>query len=148
MIEKLKNKYGKYFAFEGTINGTNFFKRGIVGMGVFGIPIMLTLVAGVLLHAKGLTFLAIVPMLLALGFVGLYLWFSFATSWKRINAFWPQHTSQILIIYTAASIFVQLLDPQNGLNDSLGLFFAVGIPTSVFNLYILFRNSKIKTHKG
>jgi|TARA_X000001382_G_scaffold13595_1_gene8808 hypothetical protein len=148
MIKKLKNKYGKYFAFEGTINGTNFFKRGIVGMWVFGIPIILTLVAGLLLYAKGLTFLAIVPMLLALGFVGLYLWFSFATSWKRINAFWPQHTSQILIIYTAASIFGQLLDPQNGLNDSIWLFFAVGILTSVFNLYLLFRNSKIKTHKG
>ena len=114
----------------------------------FGILIILTLVAGLLLYAKGLTFLAIVPMLLALGFVGLYLWFSFATSWKRINAFWPQHTSQILIIYAAASIFGQLLDPQNGLNDSNVLFFAVGIPTSVFNLYLLFRNSKIKTHKG
>ncbi|MCP3698776.1 MAG: hypothetical protein GY920_09520 [Aliivibrio sp.] len=148
MKNKLKNKYSKYFTFKETINGTDYFKRGLVGGLIFFIPIMILLGLGVFFGAKGSTALTLAVVLLSLVLCVPYLWFSLATTWKRINAFWPKYTTKILIATLLISILVNLLDPKIGVNNNALLFLLAGIPSAAFNLYILFANSKIKKHIG
>ena len=147
-MSKLKEKYGKYFTFSGTTNGTDYFIRGLVGGLLFLIPFGILLGVGTFLTAGGSPLLGVFLMLLSLGLLIPYLWFALATSWKRINAFWPKYTTKILIAVFAASFLTQPLDPQFGLNESYLLWALVLIPQVIFSFYILFANSKVKKHIG
>ena len=147
-MSKLKQKYGKYFTFNGTTNGTDYFIRGLVGGLVFLIPFAILLGVGTFLSACGSPILGIILILLSLGLFIPYIWFALATSWKRINAFWPNHATKILIAVFAVSFFTQPLDPQYGLNESYLLWALVLLPQAVFSFYILFANSKVKKHIG
>lgn len=147
-MSKLKQKYGKYFTFNGTTNGTDYFIRGLVGGLVFLIPFAILLGVGTFLSAGGSPILGIILILLSLGLFIPYIWFALATSWKRINAFWPNHATKILIAVFAVSFFTQPLDPQYGLNESYLLWALVLLPQAVFSFYILFANSKVKKHIG
>ena len=86
-MDKLKNKFGKYFEFKNTTNGTDYLLRGLatilflIPIGIFvgiGLAILNSqpVIAAILI---GLASLTLVPMI----------WFSLATSYKRINAFFP-----------------------------------------------------------
>ena len=147
-MSKLKQKYGKYFTFNGTTNGTDYFIRGMVGGLVFLIPFAILLGVGTFLSVGGSPILGIILILLSLGLFIPYIWFALATSWKRINAFWPNHATKILIAVFAASFFTQPLDPQYGLNESYLLWALVLLPQVIFSFYILFANSKVKKHIG
>lgn len=144
----LKQKYGKYFKFEGTTNGTDYFIRGLVGGLLFIIPFAILLGVGTFLSTTGSPIAGIILILLSLGLLVPYLWFALATSWKRINAFWPNYATKILIAVFAASFLTQPLDPQFGLNESYLLWALVLLPQVVFSFYILFANSKVKKHIG
>ena len=148
MFNTLKKKYGKYFTFSGTTNGTDYFIRGLVGGLLFVIPFAILLGVGTFLSTSGSPIAGLVLILLSLGLLVPYMWFALATSWKRINAFWPNHTTKILIAVFAASFLTQPLDPQYGFNESYLLWALVLLPQLIFSFYILFANSNVKKHIG
>ena len=85
----LKTKFGKYFQFKNTINGTDYFLRGLA-MLLFVIPIGILIGVGVtIMTSGGNAVLAGILVLLAALLVIPMLWFSLATTYKRINAFFP-----------------------------------------------------------
>ena len=148
MIKKLKNKYNKYFTFKETINGSSYIKRNLIGILIFFTPIMILLGIGVVFVAKNSITAAITVMLLSLFLCIPYLWFSIATTWKRVNAFWPNNVTKIVIATFLISLLTNLLDPRLGINNNNLLFLLIGLPLLAFNLYIIFANSKITKHIG
>ena len=143
-MNKLKKKYGKDFTFNVTTNGTDYFIRGFVGGLVFLIPFAILLGAGTFLSVGGSPILGIILILLSLGLFIPYIWFALATSWKRINAFWPNHATKILIAVFAASFFTQPLDPQYGLNESYLLWALVLLPQVIFVFIFFLLIQKLK----
>ena len=138
-MDKLKTKFGKYFQFKNTTNGTDYFLRGlalilfIIPIGIFvGIGIALLpsnpAIAGLLV---GLGALILIPMI----------WFSLATTYKRINAFFPNNAGWLLAATFVYSFILEAFNPQNALN-------VLAIPSLIWSLYLLFGNSKVKKHIG
>lgn len=148
MIKKLKNKFGKYFTFENTINGTDYFVRGLAAAFIFIIPFLMLL--GIVFWAttSELFLVSIIAMLLLLAVFAFMMWFSLANTWKRINAFWPQHATKLTIIVFILSFITENFNPQNGLIDSYLIYGLLVLPQFIFSLYILFANSKVKKHIG
>ena len=148
MIKKLKNKFGKYFTFQNTINGTDYFVRGLVGSFLFLIPFCMLLLSVFWATTAEMVLISILLTLLLLVITGMFIWFSLANTWKRVNAFWPEYTTKIVIAYFIISFFTEFFNPENGLSESYLIYALVVLPQLVFSLYILFANSKIKKHKG
>lgn len=148
MAKSLKSKYGKYFTFKDTIDGTAYFLRGLIGGLLFAIPFGILLGVGAYLAASGSHILGIILILSSLLLLIPYLWFSLATTWKRLHAFWPNHATKLLIALFALSFLSQLLNPDYGLVDGYLLLLIFTIPQVIFSLYILFANSKVENHVG
>ena len=156
-MDKLKNKFGKYFEFKNTTNGTNYFLRGLatilflIPIGIFvGIglrsALAMELIAAILI---GLASLTLVPMI----------WFSLATSYKRINAFFPGKAGWLVAVTFIYSFILEGFNPNNGmaqLNESAGTlpngdyitYLVLTLPYLAWSLYLLFGNSKVKKHIG
>ena len=81
-MKNLKIKFGKYFKFKNTINGTDYFLRiffiSIVFFSLLGIGILLGPINSAI---------AIIFIVLGCLFLIPFLWLGFATTYKRINAF-------------------------------------------------------------
>ena len=163
-MNKLKNKFGKYFEFKNTTNGTDYFLRGLATI-LFLIPIGLFVGIGLaILNSQpeiaailiGLASLILVPMI----------WFSLATSYKRINAFFPGKAGKggkiagwLVAVTFIYSFILEGFNPNNGmaqLNESAGTlpngdyitYLVLTLPYLVWSLYLLFGNSKVKKHIG
>ena len=162
-MNKLKNKFGKYFEFKNTTNGTDYFLRGLatilflIPIGIFvgiGLAILNSqpVIAAILI---GLASLTLVPMI----------WFSLATSYKRINALFPGKAGKAgkagwLVAATFIYSFIlegfnptqsmNLLDEPAGTlpNGDYITYLVLVIPSLVWSLYLLFGNSKVKKHIG
>ena len=156
-MSKLKEKFGKYFQFKNTINGTDYFLRGLaiflffIPIGLFiGIGVALittnTVLAGLLV---GLGVLCIIPMI----------WFSLATSYKRINSFFPGKAGWLVAVTFVYSMILEGFNPNNGmaqLNESAPTlpngdyitYVVLFIPSLIWSFYLLFGNSKVKKHIG
>jgi len=156
-MSKLKEKFGKYFQFKNTINGTDYFLRGLaiflffIPIGLFiGIGVALittnTVLAGLLV---GLGVLCIIPMI----------WFSLATSYKRINSFFPGKAGWLVAVTFVYSMILEGFNPSNGmaqLNESAPTlpngdyitYVVLFIPSLIWSLYLLFGNSKVEKHIG
>jgi len=163
-MDKLKNKFGKYFEFKNTTNGTDYFLRGLatilflIPIGIFvgiGLAILNSqpVIAAILI---GLASLILVPMI----------WFSLATSYKRINAFFPGKTGKggkiagwLVAVTFIYSFILEGFNPNNGmaqLNESAGTlpngdyitYLVLTLPYLVWSFYLLFGNSKVKKHIG
>ena len=156
-MNKLKTKFGKYFQFKNTTNGTDYFLRGlalilfIIPIGIFvGIGIALLpsnpAIAGLLV---GLGALILIPMI----------WFSLATTYKRINAFFPNNAGWLLAATFVYSFILEAFNPQNALNaldtpagtlpnGDYITYLVLAIPSLIWSLYLLFGNSKVKKHIG
>ena len=157
IMSKLKEKFGKYFQFKNTINGTDYFLRGLATV-LFLIPIGLFVGIGLaILNSQpviatiliGLACLTLVPMI----------WFSLATSYKRINAFFPGKAGWLVAITILYSFILEAFNPQNALNmldtpaptlpnGDYITYLVLAIPSLIWSLYLLFGNSKVKKHIG
>ena len=156
-MSKLREKFGKYFQFKNTTNGTDYLLRGLATI-LFFIPIAIFLGIGVALIESNLI---IAGLLIILGCLFLIpmIWFSLATTYKRINAFFPGKAGWLVAVTFIYSFILEGFNPNNGmeqLNESAGTlpngdyttYLVLFIPSLVWSLYLLFGNSKVKKHIG
>ena len=157
-MSKLKEKFGKYFQFKNTINGTDYFLRGLatilflIPIGIFvgvGVALITTnaVLAGLLV---GVGALLIIPML----------WFSLATSYKRISSFFPNKATLLTVLTFLLSFIVEGLNPNNAANMDFEnpapyvspldspIYIVLLLVSLVWGLYLTFGNSKVKKHIG
>ncbi len=157
-MSKLKEKFGKYFQFKNTTNGTDYFLRGLalilffIPIGIFvgvGVALITTnaVLAGLLV---GLGVLCLIPMI----------WFSLATTYKRINAFFPNQATLLTVLTFLFSFIVEGLNPNSGANMDFQnpapyvspldspIYIVLLLVSIVWSFYLLFGNSKVKKHIG
>ena len=158
-MSKLKEKFGKYFQFKNTINGTDYFIRGLALL-LFIIPIGILIGIGIgIMTAGGNGLLAGILVLLGALLVIPMIWFSLATTYKRINAFFPGKAGWLVAITILYSFILEAFNPQNALNmldtpaptlpnGDYITYLVLAIPSLVWSLYLLFGNSKVKKHIG
>ena len=149
-MKNLKMKFGKYFKFKNTINGIDYFLRIIFVSIVFFSLLGL----GILLLEINLA-IAIIFIVLGCLFLIPFLWLGFATTYKRINAFFPGKAGWLLACTVAYSFIIENFNPNNELNIESGsgdyqMYLILFIPSFFWNLYLLFGNSPIekKNHIG
>ena len=143
-MKNLKMKFGKYFKFKNTINGIDYFLRiffvSIVFFSLLGL--------GILLLEINLA-LAIIFIVLGCLFLIPFLWLGFATTYKRINAFFPGKAGWLLACTVAYSFIIENFNPNNELNFESGsgdyqMYLILFIPSFFWNLYLLFGNSPVE----
>ena len=153
-MKKLKEKFGYYFEFKNTVNGTDYFLRGLASV-LFSIPIGVLLGIGIgILSFGGNAIVAGMFILLgALSFIPM-IWFSLATTYKRINAFFPKKAGWLTTATFVVSIVLQILNPNNGatLEQTVNPFdspaYIVTLLISVvWSIYLLFANSSTAKDK-
>ena len=157
-MKYLKEKFGKYFQFKNTINGTDYFLRGLA-MLLFVIPIGILVGVGVVLITTNIALASILILLAALLVIPM-LWFSLATTYKRINAFCPKRATLLTVLTFLFSFVVEGLNPNGGANMDLEnpapyvnpvespIYLVLLLVSLVWSLYLLFGNSKVKKHIG
>ena len=143
-MKNLKMKFGKYFKFKNTINGIDYFLRIIFVSIVFFSLLGL----GILLLEINLA-IAIIFIVLGCLFLLPFLWLGFATTYKRINAFFPGKAGWLLACTVAYSFIIENFNPNNELNIESGsgdyqMYLILFIPSFFWNLYLLFGNSPIE----
>jgi len=85
--------------------------------------------------------------------------FSLATTYKRINAFFPNQATLLVTLTFIYSFILEGFNPNNGmaqLNESAGTlpngdyitYLVLTLPYLGWSLYLLFGNSKVKKHIG
>ena len=156
-MNKLKEKFGKYFQFKNTTNGTDYFLRGLAIL-LFVIPIGLFIGVGVALIT---TNAVLAGLLVGLGVLGIIpmIWFSLATTYKRINAFFPNKAGWLVVCSFIYAIVLEGFNPQNAINTldapvgtlpdgDYTTYIILALPYWAWSLYLLFGNSKVKKHIG
>jgi len=157
-MSKLKEKFGKYFQFKNTINGTDYFLRGLATL-LFVIPIGICIGIGVALITTNAVLAGLLVGLGALGVIPM-LWFSLATTYKRINSFFPNKATLLTVLTFLFSFIVEGLNPNSGVNLDLenptpyvnpldsSIYIVFLLASLVWSIYLLFGNSKVKKHIG
>ncbi len=153
-MNKLKEKFGKYFQFKNTTNGTDYFLRGLAIL-LFVIPIGLFIGVGVALIT---TNAVLAGLLVGLGVLGIIpmIWFSLATTYKRINAFFPNKAGFLTVLTFVLSFVLEGFNPNNGAMDieqfvnpfTSPIYVVLLLVSLVWSFYLLFGNSKIEKHIG
>lgn len=148
----LRERFGKYFEFKNTINGTNYFLRGTFGFLIFFVPI--SILFGIFYYLSTIldspnlilvTVLGILILLLELFLVILMFWFVFATTYKRINAFLNKNVGLLTICTHIYSIMLQVFNPNNEIiKVGYTTYLIAVIPYFVWWLYLTFGNSGIE----
>ena len=152
-MKYLKEKFGKYFQFKDTINGKDYFLRGLAIIGFF-IPIGIFLGIGLGILGSGGNML-VAGILIILG--GLFtipiLWLSLATTYKRINAFFPNQATLLTVLTFLYSFVVDGFNPNGETYVDLEnpvpyvnpfdnpIYIVLLLVSLVWNLYLLFGNS-------
>ena len=158
-MNKLKEKFGKYFQFKNTINGTDYFLRGLATL-LFIIPMAILIGVGIgIMTAGGTELLAGILVLLG-GLITIpMIWFSLATSYKRINAFFPNKAGWLLACTFIYAFVLEGFNPQNAINmldtpaptlpnGDYATYLLLALPYWGWSLYLLFGNSKVEKHIG
>jgi len=150
-MKYLKEKFGKYFQFKNTINGTDYFLRGLATL-LFVIPIGIFVGVGVAVISTNIALAGILVLLGALLLIPM-LWFSLATTYKRINAFFPNKATLLTVLTFLFSFIVEGLNPNSGANMDFEnpapyispldspIYIVLLLVSLVWNLYLLFGNS-------
>ena len=157
-MKYLKERFGYYFQFKNTLNGTDYFFRGL-GAVLFFFPIGIFVGIGIALIAADLKVAGIISIVLGSLFIIPMFWFSLATTYKRINAFFPGKAGWLLAVTFVYSLLVEGLNPNQSLNlldepaptlpnGDYITFIVLAIPSLIWSLYLLFGNSKVKKHIG
>ena len=159
-MKYLKEKFGKYFQFKNTINGTDYFLRGLALL-LFIIPIGILIGVGIgILGADGNPLLAGILVLLG-GLITIpMIWFSLATTYKRINAFFPKKATLLTVLTFLFSFVLEGVNPNAGANMDFEnpapfvsplespIYIVLLLVSLVWNFYLLLGNSKVKKHIG
>ena len=153
-MSKLKEKFGKYFEFKNTIDGMTYFLRGLATI-LFAIPIGIFIGVGIVAMAANVLVGSLLVLLGCL-FIIPMIWFSLATSYKRINAFFPKQATLLTILTFLWSGIGEVFNPNSGIqpgdnfvNPSTSPIYIVIILVGlIWSLYLLFGNSKVKKHIG
>ena len=151
-MKYLRERFGKYFEFKNTINGTAYFLRGTFGFLIFFIPICILFgifyYLSTILDSPNLilvTVLGILILLLELFLVILMFWFVFATTYKRINAFLNKNVGLLTICTHIYSVMLQVFNPNNEIiTVRYTTYLIAGLPYFVWWLYLTFGNSDIE----
>ena len=157
-MKYLKERFGYYFQFKNTLNGTDYFFRGL-GAVLFFFPIGIFVGIGIALIAADLKVAGIISIVLGSLFIIPMFWFSLATTYKRINAFFPGKAGWLLAVTFVYNLLVEGLNPNQSLNlldepaptlpnGDYITFIVLAIPSLIWSLYLLFGNSKVKKHIG
>ena len=156
-MKYLKEKFGKYFEFKNTINGTDYFLRGLFNL-VFLIPIGIFVGVGVALITTNVVLAGVLVGLGALLLIPM-MWFSLATTYKRISSFFPGKAGWLVAVTFIYSFILEAFNPTQSMNlldEPAGTlpngdyitYLVLFIPSLVWSLYLLFGNSKVKKHIG
>jgi uncharacterized membrane protein YhaH (DUF805 family) len=156
-MKYLKEKFGKYFQFKNTINGTDYFLRGLATI-LFLIPIGIFVGVGVALITTNAVLAGLLVGVGALLLIPM-LWFSIATSYKRINSFFPSNAGWLTALTFIYSFILEAFNPTQSMNlldEPAGTlpngdyitYLVLFIPSLVWSLYLLFGNSKVNKHIG
>ena len=121
------NNLKKYFDFDGTINGTNYFLRNFLAVFVAFIG-GFSLGFGIGTESMFFTVLGLIILVPTL-------WFNVCTIYKRASALFPEYAA----IITGGLVLLQLL-------DSISVVFSV--IALIIGLTLIFKNSDIKEHNG
>lgn len=129
----MKN-YKKYFKFEGTINGSNYFVRNLLSA-------MVSFFGGYLI-TQGV--IQDVGLLTIIGFliVVFAIWFSIATIYKRVSSLFEGSIG----IITLLIVLGQLIGVALGETHPISIFTKLGL--IIFGLFLIFKNSGIDNHNG
>ena len=159
-MKYLKEKFGKYFQFKNTINGTDYFLRGLAIL-LFVIPMAILVGVGVgIISAGGNAVLAGILVLLGALLTIPMIWFSLATTYKRINAFFPNKATLLTVLTFLFSFVLEGFNPNSGANFDLEnptpmvspldspIYIVLLLVSLVWSFYLLFGNSKVKKHIG
>ena len=126
------NNIKKYMEFKGTISGSSYILRNIltsVCAFISGFIILFSNSENLFLIILGL--LIFIPTL----------WFSIATIYKRINAFYPEH----VVLFTTILSVTQVLS-ELGKDQIWGTILT--IIQIIIGLFLVFSNSNIENHEG
>ena len=157
-MNKLKEKFGKYFQFKNTINGTDYFLRGLATI-LFLIPIGIFVGVGVALITTNAVLAGLLVGVGALLLIPM-LWFSLATSYKRISSFFPNKATLLTVLTFLLSFIVEGLNPNNAANMDFEnpapyvspldspIYIVLLLVSLVWSFYLIFGNSKVKKHIG
>ena len=156
-MKYLKEKFGKYFQFKNTTNGTDYFLRGLATL-LFLIPFAIALLGGVALINTSPP-LAAVLVVLSIGMLIPMIWFSLATTYKRINAFFPGKAGWLTALTFVYSMITEGFNPNQAGNQFMDnqvelstgdstIYIVLILPYLAWSLYLLFGNSKVKKHIG
>ena len=152
-MSKLKEKFGKYFQFKNTINGMDYFLRGLATL-LFAIPMGILMGVGFVVMTSNVV---VGGLLILLGclFIIPMIWFSLATTYKRINAFFPKQATLLTILTFISSGIAEVFNPNSGaeLGEFVSpaespMYLVILVVSLVWSLYLLFGNSKVKKHIG
>ena len=150
-MKYFKERFGYYFQFKNTLNGTDYFLRGF-GVILFFIPMAIFIGIGIGLIASDIKIAGI----LSIVFGGLFfipaIWFSLATTYKRINAFFPGKAGWLLAVTFVYNLILEGFNPNNEmaqLNESAPTlpngdyitYLVLLLPSLVWSLYLIFANS-------
>ena len=152
-MSKLKEKFGKYFQFKNTINGMDYFLRGLATL-LFAIPMGILMGVGFVVMTSNVI---VGSLLILLGclFIIPMIWFSLATTYKRINAFFPKQATLLTILTFISSGIAEVFNPNSGaeLGEFVSpaespMYLVILVVSFVWSLYLLFGNSKVEKHIG
>jgi len=153
-MSKLKEKFGKYFEFKNTIDGMTYFLRGLATI-LFAIPIGIFMGIGIVTMAANVLVGSLLVLLGCL-FIIPMIWFSLATSYKRINAFFPKQATLLTILTFLWSGIGEVFNPNSGVQPgdtfvnpaSSPIYIVIILVGLIWSFYLLFGNSKVKKHIG
>lgn len=153
-MSKLKEKFGKYFQFKNTIDGMTYFLRGLATI-LFAIPIGIFMGIGMVVMASNAVIGSLLVLLGCL-FIIPMIWFSLATTYKRINSFFPKQATLLTILTFLWSGIGEVFNPNSGAQpgDTFAnpanspMYLVIIIIGFTWSLYLLFGNSKVKKHIG
>ena len=153
-MSKLKEKFGKYFEFKNTIDGMTYFLRGLATI-LFAIPIAIFMGIGIVAMAANVLVGSLLVLLGCL-FIIPMIWFSLATSYKRINAFFPKQATLLTILTFLWSGIGEVFNPNSGIQPgdnfvnpaTSPIYIVIILVGLIWSFYLLFGNSKVKKHIG
>ena len=155
-MTKLKEKFGKYFQFKNTINGMSYFLRGLATI-LFLIPMAILIGIGIgIISAGGNAVVSGILILIGCLFFIPLIWFSLATTYKRINAFFPKQATLLTILTFLWSGIGEVFNPNSGVQPgdpfvnpaSSPIYIVIILVGLIWSFYLLFGNSKVKKHIG
>ena len=163
-MKKLKEKFGKYFQFKNTINGTNYFLRGFLMSFLFMIPLAIFMGVGIGFLSFNLV-AGIIIILIALLLTIPFMWFLLATTYKRINALFPNYSKLLTFLTFVYNFNIEFFNPNDQMDfdpellqtqvDYINPFsnpiYTVLIFFSLlWQLYLIFGNSSVEknSHVG